>query len=78
MIPDPSAPGFEGLLFASLAIGCVGLGLLLYGKKQRRWPQSVAGIVLMFFPYFVSSLWWMLGIAAAAVGILVFVLRLGW
>jgi hypothetical protein len=30
-------------LFASVVIGLVGLSIFLYGKKQRRAPQLVAG-----------------------------------
>ena len=61
-------------LFVSLAIGAVGTGLFLYGKKQARWPQLVGGVVLCIYPYFVSNVWLMLGIALAllaAVGVLV-------
>jgi hypothetical protein len=39
-----------GLLFGSL-----GLGFFLYGKKQRAVVPLVCGLVLMVFPYFISS-----------------------
>jgi len=65
-------------LLASMLIGSVGLGLLIYGKKQIRVPQIVAGIVLLVYPYFVSNVLLMLGIAVAAMGALWGALRLGW
>lgn len=55
-------------LLASVFVGSVGLGFLIYGKRQRRAPHLLAGIVLMGFPYFVSSVAWMLVIAVVIVG----------
>ena len=54
-----------GQLFVMLAASIVGLALFRYGKKQKRGPQLAAGIMLMVFPYFVSNLLWMLGVAGA-------------
>ena len=34
-------------LFTSVVIGLVGLSIFLYGKKQRRAPQLVAGLAMM-------------------------------
>jgi hypothetical protein len=56
-----------GSLFLSLAIGAVGTGLFLYGKKQRRIPQLIGGIVLTVYPYFIPNLWVMGGIAVGIV-----------
>ena len=49
MIADPT------WLFASLVPGGVGFVLLVYGRKQRRWPQLVAGLALMVYPYFTAG-----------------------
>ncbi len=65
-------------LLASMLIGSVGLGLLIYGKKQLRVPQIVVGIALLVYPYFVSNVLVMLGIAVAAIGALWGAIRLGW
>ncbi len=54
-------------LLASLAVGSVGMGLFLYGKRQSRAPQLATGIVLMLFPYFVPSAGWMLGIGGGII-----------
>ena len=66
-----------GPLFASLVIGAVGLGLFLYGKRQKRLPQMLAGLVLMVFPYFVPSVLWMVVIAVAIVGLTWIAARVG-
>jgi hypothetical protein len=50
-------------LMLSLAIGAVGAGLFIYGKKQQRWPQMAGGILLSIYPYFIPNLWVMGAIA---------------
>ena len=52
-------------LFLGLLIGGAGFVLFVYGKKQERWPQLVAGLVLMVYPYFVDGALASLGIAVA-------------
>lgn len=39
-----------GLLF-----GSVGLGYFIYGKNQKALVPALCGLVLMIYPYFVSS-----------------------
>ncbi len=39
-----------GLLF-----GSIGMGLFLYGKNQKVMVPTLCGLVLMIFPYFISS-----------------------
>jgi hypothetical protein len=50
-------------LLASLVIGSIGLVAFIYGKRQQRYPQLVVGLVLMAYPYFVSNVLLMIGIA---------------
>ena len=57
-------------LLASVLIGSIGMGLFIYGKKQRRGPHLAIGIVLMVYPYLVPSVGWMFAIAAGLVGLL--------
>ena len=57
----------SGGLFLSLVIGAVGAGLFIYGKKQSRSPQMIGGLLLSLYPYFISNLWLMGGIAVAIV-----------
>ena len=65
-IVDALSPG---PLFASLVIGAIGLGMFLYGKRQKRIPQILSGVALMAFPYFVSSVPVMVSIAVALIGL---------
>ncbi len=65
-------------LFLSLIPGGIGFVLFVYGKKQERWPQLVAGLLFMVYPYFTSSV-----PALVAVGMTLAVglwtaTRLGW
>ena len=57
-------------LLASLLIGSIGMGLFVYGKRQRRAPHLAIGIVLMVYPYLVPSVALMCAIGAALVGLL--------
>jgi hypothetical protein len=50
-----------GLLFSS-----IGLGLFLYGKKQRAVVPLVCGLVLMIYPYFIPNVF-----AVVIIGIVV-------
>jgi hypothetical protein len=69
---DPS------LLFLSLITGGIGFVLFVYGKKQDRWPQLAAGLALMAYPYFVSSLTGTVSIAVAILAALWLAIRQGW
>ena len=51
-------------LFASVLVSAVGVGVLLYGRKERRAPHLVAGVVLTAYPYFVEGATTMLLIGA--------------
>jgi hypothetical protein len=64
-------------ILASVLIGSVGFGLFVYGKKQRRPPHLVAGLLLMVYPYFVSSVALTFVIAGAALGLLYLATYLG-
>ena len=55
-------------IFLSLIVSGVGFVLFVYGRKQERWPQLVAGLVLMVYPYFVGGALPMLAVGAAIVG----------
>lgn len=67
-----------GSLFASIVVSAIGLGFFLYGKRQHRPLQLIAGIALMVYPYFVTNVAWMLGICVAAVVGLYLAVRAGW
>jgi hypothetical protein len=57
-----------GLLF-----GSIGLGFLIYGRKQRAVVPLVCGLALMIFPYFVSNTILLVAIGIALMAIPYFV-----
>jgi hypothetical protein len=54
-----------GALLASMLVSSVGFVLVAYGRKMARLPHVVTGAVLLVFPYFVSNVLAMFGIALA-------------
>ena len=65
-------------LFLSLIPGGIGFVLFVYGKKQARWPQMVAGLLLMVYPYFTPSLIALIAAGGAIGVVLWYLLRIGW
>ena len=45
----------ESWLLWGLLFGSIGLGFFMYGRKQKAVVPLICGLVLMFFPYFVSN-----------------------
>ncbi len=43
-------------LLISMFIGCIGMGYIIYGRKQFKGSALVAGIALCVYPYFVHNL----------------------
>jgi hypothetical protein len=37
--------------------GAVGVGYLVYGKKQAKPVPMVCGVLLMAYPYFTDNIW---------------------
>jgi hypothetical protein len=54
-------------LFLSMIPSGIGFVLFVYGRKQQRWPQLVAGLVFMIYPYFTPSLF-MMALVGVALG----------
>ena len=44
------------LLILSLIPSGVGFVMFTYGKKQERWAHMIAGIALMVYPYFTTTI----------------------
>lgn len=57
-----------GVLFGSL-----GLGLVVYGRRQRAAVPLLCGLVLMALPYFVPGTVWLVLIGAALMAVPYFV-----
>ncbi len=45
----------SGTLIASLIWGSIGVGFLVYGKKQKEWTLAFGGLALIAVSYFVAS-----------------------
>jgi hypothetical protein len=56
-------------LYISLLFGSIGVGYIIYGRKQQSWMTWGAGIVLCVYPYFVPNIWLMLLIGAGVAGV---------
>jgi len=69
---------FGAWLFASFVISTIGLALIGYGKKMARLPHVVVGLVLLVYPYFVTTLAPTLIVGGVLLGGLTLAVRLGW
>jgi hypothetical protein len=65
-------------IFLSLIPGGIGFVLFVYGKKQDRWPHLVAGLILMVYPYFTTSVVSLVSVGALIGGGLWYAVRAGW
>jgi len=65
-------------LFLSLIPSGVGFVLIVYGKKQGRWPHALAGLLLTVYPYFTSSVTALVGVGAVISFGLYLALQAGW
>ena len=64
-------------LFAGMLFSTVGFSLFLYGKKQGRAPQLVAGLLLMVLPMLVPGALWITLSSCASIAGLWLVVRAG-
>ena len=51
-------------ILVSVLIGSVGLGYIIYGRKQMHATALICGLALCIFPYFIQNIWLTLLIAA--------------
>jgi len=65
-------------ILASLVVGGIGTVALIYGKRQSRIPHMAIGLILIVFPYFLSSWVLILLIGALLTALLYLVVRMGW
>ena len=63
---------------ACCLVSAVGVVLFVYGKKQERVPQLVAGLLFMVYPYFVESRLWLVVAGLVLAAGLWQAIRLGW
>ena len=55
-----------GILIGILT-GAVGVGYFIYGKRQTKFVPLVSGMLLCVYPYFLSSVMWIVVIGAMLV-----------
>ncbi len=48
------------LLFIGMIISTVGVGYMMYGRRQARFAPVIAGVVLCIYPYFVDDWLWLI------------------
>ncbi len=48
--------GSESTIFLHIVFGSIGMGYLVYGRRQKQIMALLSGIGLVVCPYFVSSL----------------------
>ena len=54
-------------IVAGFLVSTVGFSLFLYGKKQTRLPQLVAGVLMMLLPFVLQDALWMSLVGAASI-----------
>lgn len=54
----------EASLWWGLLFGSIGLGYLVYGRRQKAAVPLLCGIALVVFPYFVANVWAMVLVGA--------------
>ena len=65
-------------IFLSMIPAGIGFVLFVYGKKQERWPHLVAGIAMMVYPYFTSTITVMTAVGVVICVALWYVVRIGY
>ena len=50
------------MLLWGLLFGSIGLGFFIYGRPQDPLIPKYGGVALMFFPYFVPNVYWLVGV----------------
>jgi hypothetical protein len=65
-------------LLLSLIPGGIGFVLFVYGKKQQRWPQLIAGLAFMVYPYFTPTTLGLVGVGVVLGAGVWAAVRMGW
>ena len=65
-------------LFLSLIPAGIGFVLFKYGRKQDRLPHIAAGVAMMVYPYFATSVISLIWVGAAICIALWYAVRSGW
>ncbi|NOZ09313.1 MAG: hypothetical protein GXO91_10655 [FCB group bacterium] len=66
-MPEPT------LLFWRMMMGTLGTGFFIYGRKQKAPVPKYVGITFFIFPYLISNVYLLLGVAFLLILIIYFV-----
>ena len=61
-----------GGIYWDLLISLIGMGFIMYGRKRPDSVALVAGIVLVAYPYFISSVAWDIVVGLVIVAVYIF------
>lgn len=56
-------------IFVGMLLGVIGMGYIVYGRKQMHAMALISGLILCVFPYFVPHLWLTLLIGAGVMAL---------
>ena len=65
-------------IFVAIFLSLIGMALILYGRKQGRWPHITVGLLLVVYPYSVGNVVIQILIAVVLLAGLSLVSRLGY
>lgn len=60
-------------LFAGVIFGSVGLGYLMYGKRQAKLIPLLCGLVLSALPYFISNMVLLIAVGLVVMAVPLFI-----
>ena len=64
-----------GGLYWDIFISLIGAGFIMYGRKRPDITSIIAGIILVFYPYFISSVAWDIAVGVAIISVYIFLKR---
>jgi hypothetical protein len=64
-------------LLASMLVNSIGFVLFKFGRSRERFPFTVVGVLMLVYPYFVSSMAWMLALVPVFLLLLWLATRMG-
>lgn len=64
-----------GGLYWDVFISLIGMGFIMYGRKTRDAVSLVIGLILVAYPYFISSVAWDIVIGLVLIAVYIFLKR---
>ena len=51
-------------IYIGIVAGAVGMGYLVYGRRQAKFAPAICGVLLCVYPYFFDSVIWLCVVGA--------------